>query len=479
MLFGPYELENKIASGGMGEVYVATKRGLEGFEKRVCIKRILGSLASEREYVEMFLAEARLAGRLSHPNIVQVFDAGVIDGSYYVAMEYVEGRSLQQMLDRGSEQNRPISVGLAIELVCLLCSALSYAHNLRDERGRPLGIVHRDVNPRNILISKRGEVKLIDFGIAKSALSRRQTNAGVLKGSFDYMSPEQTRAEETDKRSDVFSMGIVLHELLTNKHPFLRANPVLTMEAIQKVQAPPLGELRRELAVLDPVLAKALEKDPERRLRDASELSAELAALQNASRVPRPALSLGTFLASLFPTERTERTEPSTRLHTAVLSRPTEPASTPRPAERTMPAQPSQPASAVFAPISSEHHTMTMDPSLPIIYMKRNSVPLNSVAKMQWHLAQLERQLSGVDCSRLIFYVDAREAPLTSDPDVERVLREGAQKINNRFYKSVIICRTPEGKKQNQQRFQEIGNVVQFFNEDVAKEYVLAHLPPA
>src|SRR5687768_16231380 len=216
VVYGKYQLLDLLARGGMAEVYRAKSHGVEGFEKVLVIKRILPELGENPQFVEMFINEAKIAVTLSHANIVQVFDLGRADESYFIAMEYVAGYDLATVLARGHRLGRPIPQELAVYVVSELAKGLDYAHRRRDAQLRPLNIVHRDVSPQNVLISFESEVKLTDFGIAKAALavsSEENTEAGVLKGKYAYMSPEQARGEEVDSRTDMFALGVVLHEL--------------------------------------------------------------------------------------------------------------------------------------------------------------------------------------------------------------------------------------------------------------------------
>ena len=221
--FGQYEILEKIASGGMAELYKAKRTGVEGFQKIVAIKKILPHLADDEEFVTMFADEAKLAAQLNHPNIIHIYDLGKIQaGGYFIAMEYVDGRDL-----RGRSSSRrhatlgvPLPVPLAVYIASKVASALDYAHRRRDAEGHELNIVHRDVSPQNILISYEGDIKLCDFGIAKAASKASKTQSGALKGKIQYMSPEQAWGKPIDRRSDLFSLGVVLHELLTGERLF-------------------------------------------------------------------------------------------------------------------------------------------------------------------------------------------------------------------------------------------------------------------
>src|SRR5262245_18293462 len=211
--FGNYRLVRRIARGGMAEVFLARHLGMEGFERRVAIKRILPHLSEAEEFKSMFLDEARLAAQLTHPNIVHIYDFGRVDEYYFIGMEFVDGVDLGRLIRHA--RNRPVPFEFAARIFSDVCSGLHYAHNAVDGEGRPLGLVHRDVTPQNVLVTYDGVVKLVDFGIAKAAWQAGRTRPGVVKGKFAYMSPEQVEGRRLDGRSDVFSAGICLYELIT------------------------------------------------------------------------------------------------------------------------------------------------------------------------------------------------------------------------------------------------------------------------
>jgi serine/threonine protein kinase len=202
--FGKYYLLEKINTGGMAEVFRAKAFGVEGFERLVAVKRILPNIAEDKEFIRMFIEEAKLAVQLNHANIAQIYDLGVHEGAYYIALEHVHGRDLRAMFDRCRQLGEPMPVSQACFVVMKLCEGLDYAHNKRDQAGREVHLVHRDVSPQNVLVSFEGEVKIIDFGLAKSTQRSQETQANVLLGNFGYMSPEQVRGIPIDRRSDVF-----------------------------------------------------------------------------------------------------------------------------------------------------------------------------------------------------------------------------------------------------------------------------------
>ncbi len=221
--YGEYVLLDRVAAGGMAEVFRAKREGVEGFEKIVAVKRVLPHLSNNAEFVEMFIAEAKIVASLTHPNIAQIFDLGKIDASYFIAMEFVEGRDLRTILSRASDRDTRLGVDLAAIIAAKVGAALEYAHRHRDEEGKELQIVHRDVSPQNILVSSEGEVKLVDLGIARAATKASHTDSGSLRGKLLYMSPEQAWGKSLDRRSDIFSLGVVFYEVLTG-HPLFSGN---------------------------------------------------------------------------------------------------------------------------------------------------------------------------------------------------------------------------------------------------------------
>lgn len=225
---GDYSIVRRIAVGGMAEVYLARHDGIEGVARYVVVKRTLESLIDDEDLTGMLLDEARLLAALSHPNIAQVFDCGIEEGAHYLVMEYVRGPTLRKLLSANvAKTGKGFAVRDALAIAVGVCEALAYVHDRRDESGRPLRIVHRDLNPANIIVSWDGAVKLIDFGIAKGALRRNETRVGVVKGTYGYMAPEQLTGDSPiDHRADVFALGVVLYEMCTGKHPFEDTNLV-------------------------------------------------------------------------------------------------------------------------------------------------------------------------------------------------------------------------------------------------------------
>ena len=216
-----YRITERIAAGGMAEVFKGVAESLQGFRKNVAIKRILPNLTKNQKFVTMFLDEARLSLFLQHANIVQVFDIGRADDTYFIVMEFVDGVDLKAILEWRRRIRKRLTVGQTLYMIMEVCKGLAYAHDLLNpETGRPLGIVHRDISPANVLISRNGEIKLADFGLAKAASQVEATDPGVVKGKMSYLSPEAARGENVDHRADIFAVGILLYEALTSKRLF-------------------------------------------------------------------------------------------------------------------------------------------------------------------------------------------------------------------------------------------------------------------
>lgn len=277
--FGPYKLMDRISVGGMAEVYKAVELGVEGFERIVAVKRILPHIAEDDEFITMFKDEAKIAGQLQHGNIAQIYNLGQQGDSFYIALEYVAGRDLRNIFTRCQQQGKPMPLAQACFVVMKVCEGLDYAHNKRDKHGRHLNIVHRDVSPPNILVAYEGEVKLIDFGVAKAAGRVSRTQAGILKGKFGYMSPEQVRGMPLDRRSDVFSLGVVLFEVLVGARLFQGETDFATLEMVRTVDVPIPSSKNPEIPKdLENIILKALSGEPETRYQTAMELHDDLQA---------------------------------------------------------------------------------------------------------------------------------------------------------------------------------------------------------
>ncbi len=277
--FGKYYLLERINVGGMAEVFKAKSFGSDGFEKIVAIKRILPNIAEDDEFITMFIDEAKISVQLNHPNIAQITDLNKVDDIYYIAMEYVNGKDIRTIFERCRSDRNPMSIAQACFLVMKVCEGLEYAHNKKDANGHEIGIVHRDISPQNILISYEGDVKIIDFGIAKAAGKASKTQAGILKGKFGYMSPEQVRGLPLDKRSDVFSLGIVLYEMLTGERLFVGESDFSTLEKVRNVEILPPSTYNRKIPeLLESIVLRALAKEVEDRYQSAGDFHDELQA---------------------------------------------------------------------------------------------------------------------------------------------------------------------------------------------------------
>ncbi len=275
--FGKYYLLERINVGGMAEVFKAKTFGVEGFERLLAVKRILPNIAEDEEFITMFIDEAKIAVQLQHANIAQIFDLGKVDESYFIALEYVNGRDLRSIFDRMRSRGESLPIAMACWVMMQICEGLDYAHNKRDGQGRELHLIHRDISPQNVLIGYDGEVKLIDFGIAKAAGKASTTQAGILKGKFGYMSPEQVRGLPIDKRSDIFAVGIVLYELLTGERLFVGETDFSTLEKVRNVEIVPPSSYNKKIPQeLERLMMKALARDPEDRYSNAIDLHDDL-----------------------------------------------------------------------------------------------------------------------------------------------------------------------------------------------------------
>ena len=275
--FGPYRLVRQIAVGGMAELHLAKTKGIAGFEKYCALKMIHPNFAEDEQFIQMLVDEAKIAVELTHGNIAQTFDLGHVGDTYYITMEYVDGADLYKVLRRASEQELEIPLDMCAFIAKEIASALDYAHRKRDHAGKPLGIVHRDVSPQNVLISYAGEVKLVDFGIAKATMKARQTAVGVIKGKYYYMSPEQAWGERIDHRSDIFSAGIVLYEMITGQMLYLEEDLHKLLEMVRKADIAPPSRLRRGVPPqLERIVMHALGKGREERYQSASDLASDL-----------------------------------------------------------------------------------------------------------------------------------------------------------------------------------------------------------
>lgn len=299
---GRYELLRRIAAGGMGEIFLARMRGTAGFEKRVIIKTILPHLAEEPEFITKFLDEGRLVVQLTHGNIVPVFDMGEQDGEHFIAMEYIPGRDLREIVKRLQADDALLPIEISLHIVAEVCKGLSYAHRKVDDAGRSMGLVHRDVSPSNVLISREGEVKLIDFGIARARNKLARTVSGRIQGKFCYMSPEQASGKSVDARSDIFSTGVVLYELLTGARPFEADTDLGSIDLVRKCQWDPPSTLNPQIPEeVDAILDRAMTKDLDARTQHIDEMHADIMSYLYSTGTAPSAHEVATLLEEVFP----------------------------------------------------------------------------------------------------------------------------------------------------------------------------------
>ncbi len=385
--FGKYYLLERINVGGMAEVFRAKAYGVEGFERLVAVKRILPNIAEDTEFIKMFIDEAKIAVQLNHANIAQIFDLGMVNASYYIALEHIHGRDLRAIFDRCRNHGEPMPVAQACFVVMKVCEGLDYAHNKRDSSGRPLNLVHRDVSPQNIIVSFEGEVKLIDFGIAKAAGKGSKTQAGILKGKFGYMSPEQVRGLPIDRRSDIFSCGIVLYELLTGERLFVGESDFSTLEKVRNVEILPPSTYNRKIPdELERIVLKALAKDQDDRYQNAIDLHDELQAFVYTAGEFYSRKDLAGWSKRVFAREIEEETA---KLESYKALRPPEQAG----------AQPRRKAGKPTAPLRLTLAMPTVAPAPPPIPRRSNgavaaaAAAAPAAAGLEWDDDELETQI--------------------------------------------------------------------------------------
>jgi serine/threonine-protein kinase len=304
-MLGRYRLIAPLAQGGMAELFLARHEGPGGFEKDVVIKRVHPHLARDPRFAAMFLDEARLAARLSHPNIVNITDLGEANGTYFLCMERLEGEDLNAILHAYGSRERTIPASIAAVITSAACDGLHFAHTLTDAKGEGLGLVHRDVSPSNIFITHQGAVKVLDFGIAKARGRAIQTESGELKGKVIYMSPEQARGEELDARSDIFALGIVLYEMLTGVRPFQRDDLMISLAAVAHGHAEPPKKLRPDLPPqLSAIVARAMHPNRDKRFHTAQEMRQALDQYLTSCTTGPAAALLQRFMAELREDEK-------------------------------------------------------------------------------------------------------------------------------------------------------------------------------
>jgi len=300
---GKYELVRQLATGGMAEIFLAKTEGPLGFEKMVVVKRISPPLLGDPQFLEMFLQEAKLAAQLDHPNIAQVFDFGESGGDYFLAMEYVDGPNLRTLSTQAHKAGKPIPFPLCTKIVSYACEGLAFAHEYASPKtNRPMNIVHRDVSPDNIVLAKNGSVKVVDFGIAKAAEQLYQTQSGYRKGKLAYMAPEYLRGHAPDRRSDVYALGVVLYELLSNWKPYDAENEIALMHAMIYEAIVPLRERRHDVPEeLERIVSRTLGRDPGTRYQSCRELHAALERYMVSVGEPLSSVHISKIIAGLQP----------------------------------------------------------------------------------------------------------------------------------------------------------------------------------
>ncbi len=295
---GPYILQRKVARGGMAELFLADYVRRDGFRRKVAVKRILPHLAGNKDFINMFTREARLAALLQHPNIVQIFDYGKIENAYFIAMEYIDGKNLGEIL---SAMNRGLTVEQTVFIILQICKGLDYSHTKRDDKGKAFHIVHRDISPQNMLISYQGEVKISDFGISKARSEPSLTQAGVVKGKLAYLSPEQALGESINQQADIYSLGLVFYETLTGKRVYKFSSDIEAIRTIPKKDIDPLIKSMPDLPEeVNRIVMKCLEKDKDSRYQDVSALYNDLLACKKELKFTFDTADLADFMSKRF-----------------------------------------------------------------------------------------------------------------------------------------------------------------------------------
>jgi eukaryotic-like serine/threonine-protein kinase len=305
-----YRVIERLAAGGMAEVYRAESAGLEGFKKKVAIKRVLPHLAERKKFISMFLDEARLGAHLSHSNCVQVFDIGVGDNTYFIVMEYVDGADLKAIIEWQRKARRPFPTAQAVYISTKMCEGLAYAHELTDEAGRPLSVIHRDVSPPNVLITKHGEVKIVDFGLAKASTQLEKSEPGIIKGKFSYLSPEAALGQEVDPRTDLFAVGIILWEMLAGRKLFQGESDFDTVKQVQRAEVPLISKLNPAVdPQLEAIIQKSLSRDADQRYQTARELGRALSSWMFETRSTMMAFDIADLVQSAVRERQKEMRE--------------------------------------------------------------------------------------------------------------------------------------------------------------------------
>ncbi len=309
-VFGKYYLIDRIATGGMAEIFKAKSYSTAGFEKLQVIKRILSHLSDNEEFVDMFIDEAKISVSLQHANIVQIYDFGKIRENYFISMEWIDGKDVKQLLRKLAGRRKLLPEEFAVYIAHETCKGLYFAHNKTNLQGDNLQIIHRDMSPSNVLVGFEGDVKVADFGIAKAEMSQYTTKDGVLKGKFEYMSPEQAHGQALSQQSDIFSVGIILYEMLTGRRLFKTESELMTLEKIKSVDIGPPSSVNPNISArMDKLVMKALTADTNERYADASEFGQALLDYMYPQAPPAIQRSLSAFMKETFAEERAAERE--------------------------------------------------------------------------------------------------------------------------------------------------------------------------
>jgi serine/threonine protein kinase len=310
-----YRVIDRLEAGGMAEVFRGEAVSVQGFKKQVAIKRVLPHLAQNKSFIRMFLDEARLGARLNHANIVTVFDIGAADNTYFIVMEFVDGANLKSVIEALKKTGLRPGLKEILYIGLEICKGLSHAHNLRDESGNALHIVHRDISPPNILITRGGEVKVTDFGLAKATTQLEKTDPGVVKGKFSYLSPEAALGKEVDARADVFAVGILMWEALAGRRLFLGESDYETVKKVQRAEVPSLRTFHKDVDdELDTLLKKAMARDRDERFSSSQELGDAIAEYLFRHRLKVTSYDIARMMQGVVivrERERSKRADPS------------------------------------------------------------------------------------------------------------------------------------------------------------------------
>jgi serine/threonine protein kinase len=438
--FGKYWLLDRVNVGGMAEVWKAKAFGVEGFERLLAVKRILPNIAEDEEFITMFIDEAKIAVQLNHANIAQIFDLGKVEDSYFIALEFVHGKDLRGIFDRCKQAPvdglSSMPIAQAAFVVMKACEGLDYAHNKKDSNGRDIQLVHRDVSPQNILISYEGEVKLIDFGIAKAAGKASKTQQGILKGKFGYMSPEQVRGLPLDRRSDIFSLGIVLYELLTGERLFIGESDFSTLEKVRNVEIlPPSTYNRRISDELERIVLKALAKDVDDRYQNAIDLHDDLQAFMYTAGEFYSRKDLAAWMKRVFVKEMEEESAKLEQYRHMPVPPVAPSLQQPMPGVATQPERPRKPTGQVPQvppPRPSGAHPVVPPPSPG----KRNSGPMAAISaspvrpangsgahgsELSWDDEELATNIYSAEEEAATADDDAADSIVDDKPDLSKV----------------------------------------------------------